>query len=654
MADDSHPAAAEQDPQTHDQAASIEQVAPTLPSNRSRPDAHTQRYDRQLRLWASSGQASLESARVLLIGATHLGAQVMKNLILPGIGSFTVLDGQIVGPNDVGNNFFVEPESIGKPRAEEVATFLSELNPSVQSSAKVADPETILNSDSNYFSTFSIIIAVNQPMSVLLPLSDIAWQARSGIGIPLMSVQGAGMVGQVQVQVKEMGIIETHPASTVDLRLTSPWPELQSYAQAYDVENQDAMAHSHIPFIVILLRALDSWKSQHGGSLPTPSSDRKPFADHINAMRDPKNLDTENFDEAISSLGQNIWRPISSNRKIPAELQDIFKDSACENITSKSTNFWLLIRALRDFVQTPSQHSPSGGEGHLPLPGSLPDFKASSSTYVEVQKLFRQKAQRDLEGLKGHLVKVLESVGLPPVAIADSEVESFAKHAGYVKLIRGRSLRERHADPAKGVAALAFMDPINPSTLQNHLAFIACDRFYERHRRFPGSSRTFSDSITGSGPSHTNPNSPTQTRNTRISPWRSAEGVPDSKRQKSESPFLGSGDADGDSQMKDSTPTVATDDVDVDGAEGDEAEVLEIASRVLTEWEIVDEDQVEKVLDAVKEMTRSGHGDIASTASLLGGIAAQEAIKFITQQYIPLEGTAIYDGIKQAVGHFNL
>lgn len=129
---------ADQDPQTHDQAADLDEVAPVVPSTRSRPDAHTQRYDRQLRLWASSGQASLESAHVLLIGASHLGAQVLKNLILPGIGSFTVLDNQRVGRNDIGNNFFLEPESVGSPRASEVARYLSELNPSVKSCFKVA------------------------------------------------------------------------------------------------------------------------------------------------------------------------------------------------------------------------------------------------------------------------------------------------------------------------------------------------------------------------------------------------------------------------------------------------------------------------------------------------------------------------------------
>lgn len=124
------------DPQQADQAQSLQEATTAVASGSSRPTAHAQRYDRQLRLWASSGQASLESSSVLLIGATHLGAQSLKNLILPGIGSFTVLDGQMVGEYDVGNNFFLEAESsYGEPRAQEVARCLAELNPSVKGRA---------------------------------------------------------------------------------------------------------------------------------------------------------------------------------------------------------------------------------------------------------------------------------------------------------------------------------------------------------------------------------------------------------------------------------------------------------------------------------------------------------------------------------------
>lgn len=103
-----------------------------------RPSAHTQRYDRQLRLWASSGQSSLEKSRILVIGASALSAQILKNLVLPGIGSFVLLDDAIVSGADLGVNFFLQPgESEGKYAAEEMGRLLTEMNASVTSEAKL-------------------------------------------------------------------------------------------------------------------------------------------------------------------------------------------------------------------------------------------------------------------------------------------------------------------------------------------------------------------------------------------------------------------------------------------------------------------------------------------------------------------------------------
>lgn len=74
------------------------------------------------------------------MNAGPAGTETMKNLILPGvcrclshravslllhlsyfvaaIGSFTIVDGGQVTPADLGNNFFVEAQHVGKPRAE--------------------------------------------------------------------------------------------------------------------------------------------------------------------------------------------------------------------------------------------------------------------------------------------------------------------------------------------------------------------------------------------------------------------------------------------------------------------------------------------------------------------------------------------------------
>ncbi|CAG5135281.1 unnamed protein product [Candidula unifasciata] len=89
------------------------------------------KYDRQLRLWGDHGQAALETARVCLINASATGTEILKNLILPGIGSFTIVDGNKVQGEDVGNNFFLTADSVGKSRAQVTTELLSELNEDV-------------------------------------------------------------------------------------------------------------------------------------------------------------------------------------------------------------------------------------------------------------------------------------------------------------------------------------------------------------------------------------------------------------------------------------------------------------------------------------------------------------------------------------------
>lgn len=50
------------------------------------PSEKERKYDRQLRLWAASGQAALESANILLFntGSGAVGVETLKNLVLPG------------------------------------------------------------------------------------------------------------------------------------------------------------------------------------------------------------------------------------------------------------------------------------------------------------------------------------------------------------------------------------------------------------------------------------------------------------------------------------------------------------------------------------------------------------------------------------------
>ena len=64
-------------------------------------------------------------------GAGVVGFESLKNLILPGVGTFTIVDEANVTESDLGVNFFLAETSLGRPRAEEGAKYLNELNPDV-------------------------------------------------------------------------------------------------------------------------------------------------------------------------------------------------------------------------------------------------------------------------------------------------------------------------------------------------------------------------------------------------------------------------------------------------------------------------------------------------------------------------------------------
>ena len=53
------------------------------------PSEKERKYDRQLRLWAATGQAALESANILLVnsGSGTVGVETLKNLVLPGLSA---------------------------------------------------------------------------------------------------------------------------------------------------------------------------------------------------------------------------------------------------------------------------------------------------------------------------------------------------------------------------------------------------------------------------------------------------------------------------------------------------------------------------------------------------------------------------------------
>lgn len=55
-------------------------------------------------------------------------------------------------------------------------------------------------------------------------------------------------------------VVESHSESTPSLRIDKPFPALLDHAMSLDFTKMDSEEHAHIPYVVILVRALEDWK----------------------------------------------------------------------------------------------------------------------------------------------------------------------------------------------------------------------------------------------------------------------------------------------------------------------------------------------------------------------------------------------------------
>lgn len=129
----------------------------------------------------------------------------------------------------------------------------------------------------------------------------------------------------------------------------------------------DTTSHSHVPYPLVLVHALDEWKTKHDGKVPSTSAEKNEFKKLIHAMK--KTSDEENFEEAEAQA----WRTWTSC-SVPSDIQDLFAIVNAQQRSSSPRNaaFFVLVTALERFTQL-EEH-----KGFLPLSGTVPDMKADT------------------------------------------------------------------------------------------------------------------------------------------------------------------------------------------------------------------------------------------------------------------------------------
>ncbi|KAM9301535.1 NEDD8-activating enzyme E1 regulatory subunit [Gastrophryne carolinensis] len=434
-----------------------------------------QKYDRQLRLWGDHGQEALELAHVCLIHATATGTEILKNLVLPGIGTFTIVDGNLVSGEDVGNNFFLTRNNIGKSRAQAAMELLQELNEDVTGNFVAEHPDQLLDSDPSFFNKFTVVIATQLPESTLLRLAETLWNA----SIPLLICRAYGFVGYMRVVIKEHTVIESHPDNALeDLRLDQPFSELQEHLQLYNLDSMERKDHSHTPWLVVVAKCLEKWRRENAGQIPKTYKEKEAFRDLIRQgiLKNENGVpeDEENFEEAVKNVNTAL-----NITKVPSNIEEIFSDLRCTNISQQTRNFWILARAVKEFTV-------AEGKGILPLRGTIPDMIADSDKFIKLQNVYREKAKKDASTVEHYVSKILLSVGRPPESISEKDIRLFCRNCAFLRVVQGRSLAEEYGlDSARKDDIVSFME--NPDNeIVFYLMLRAVDRFHKQHGRYPG------------------------------------------------------------------------------------------------------------------------------------------------------------------------
>ncbi|XP_043189117.1 NEDD8-activating enzyme E1 regulatory subunit-like isoform X2 [Amphibalanus amphitrite] len=448
-------------------------------SNPKSPDISekNKKYDRQLRLWGDHGQAALESASVCLINATATGTETLKSLVLAGLGSFTIVDGKIATAEDIGNNFFLPSDCAGESRGRSACRLLLELNPDVRGQHVEQPLERLLDTEPDRLQAFSVVVATELTDSCLSRLSEVLWSHN----VPLLVARSYGLVGSIRLQVREHLVVESHPdpdSVVADLRLLQPFPALAAFCDSQQLEAMDRAAHGHTPFLVLLYKALQRWRDEHDGAPPSGYREKKQFKETLQQFRlrtaDGVPELEENFDEAERAVNTLLTPP-----SVPEAVRTLFASQQCNSLTAKSDDFWVLVKALHEYVE-------NEGEGLLPVRGPIPDMFSDSDRYIQLQNIYREEARRGADQVQRHVHLLLESLGRPSDVITEEQVRHFCRNTHALRVFEGTAVQQelRHLRLPANEMAAHLQNPESEMVIYAMLR--AAERFRSEYSTAPG------------------------------------------------------------------------------------------------------------------------------------------------------------------------
>lgn len=151
------------------------------------------RYKRQIALpqVGLKGQARLETAHVLIVGAGGLGVPVIQYLAGAGVGRLTLIDGDVIEESNLHRQPLYRMSDLGTPKVAAAAQALCAMNPQTQVVTKVAwiNPTNA----AQLVAQVDLVLDCADSFAVSLTLSDTC----RSLAKPLITASALGLEGYV-------------------------------------------------------------------------------------------------------------------------------------------------------------------------------------------------------------------------------------------------------------------------------------------------------------------------------------------------------------------------------------------------------------------------------------------------------------------------
>lgn len=207
----------------------------------------------------------------MVVNLRGITSEVCKNIVLAGVGSITILDDQVVSPEDLGAGIFFREEDIGEKRVEVAKGRIKSLNPRVDVIGLTETVDLKICED-GFLASFDIVCLTDSSSPVIERVNTICRLAQK----PFFAAASFGINGYIFADLLDHTYLHERE-TTLDngeIKKTSE-KRMQSFlpfaaALKSPLNHVSARRLQKVAPMLWACLALFEYQAKHGKDYPTP------------------------------------------------------------------------------------------------------------------------------------------------------------------------------------------------------------------------------------------------------------------------------------------------------------------------------------------------------------------------------------------------